>query len=145
MHLEFNNIEHGHLIAKAIPRCFNPEKDPVISNVADDGTLLGGVIYDGHTGPCIFIHQAGFSKYWMSRDMLWAAFHYPFNQLKVKKLCGTIPSSNSKLLEINVKLGFKVEAVIADAYPDAHMLVMSMTRDECRWLRLKPRTIESKA
>jgi len=138
--IEFNNIEHGQKIAAHIPRTYNPFSDIVISRV-EDGELLGGVIFDGFTGPCIFMHQAGFSKHWISRDLLWVSFDYPFNQLNCKKICGTIPSSNQRLLAMNTKLGFKVEAVIKDAYPDGDMLVLSMNKDECRWLDLKPRSL----
>jgi RimJ/RimL family protein N-acetyltransferase len=135
----FNNREHGERIARRIPRNYNPAVDPVISHVDKDGKLLGGVIFDGYTGSCVFAHQASFDKRWLSRDMLWVLFDYPFNQLKVKKICGTIPSSNPKLLEFNLKLGFIVETIIKDGYPDGDMLVMSMTRGECRWLDMKPR------
>jgi RimJ/RimL family protein N-acetyltransferase len=141
----FGNTDHGFQIAKAIPRNYNPLLDPVISHTDSDGKLLGGVIYDGLTGPCIFAHQASFNKRWLSRDMLWVMFDYPFNQLKCKKICGTIPSSNLGLLAFNVKLGFKVEATIKDAYPDGDMLVMSMTRDECRWLDIKQRSFVARA
>ena len=136
--IEFNNTEHGWLIAEAIPRTYNEKQDVVISHTLD-GKLLGGVIFDGFTGPCIFAHQAGFDKRWLTRDMLWMIFDYPFNQLEVKKICGTIPASDKSLLEFNTKLGFKVEASIADAYPTGDMLVMSMKKDECRWLNVKPR------
>jgi hypothetical protein len=139
----FGNKEHGRLIASAIPRNYNDQADHVISRVDSRGKLLGGVIFDGCTGPCIFVHQAAFDKHWLSRDMLWVAFHYPFIQLGCKKLCGTIPSSRPELLDLNVKFGFSVEAIIKDAYPDGDMLVMSMTRDECRWLKLKPRQLVS--
>jgi hypothetical protein len=139
----FGNKEHGQTIANAIPRRFNPECDPVISSVTSEGNLLGGVIYDGYTGSCIFIHQAGFDKHWMTRDMLWAAFDYPFNQLGCTKLCGTIPSTNAPLLAINLKLGFVVEHALQDGYPDGPMLLLSMTRDQCRWLKLKPRNIRA--
>jgi RimJ/RimL family protein N-acetyltransferase len=135
----FNNKEHGERIARRIPRNYNAAVDPVISRVDKDGKLLGGVIFDGWTGSCVFAHQGSFDPHWLSRDMLWTCFDYPFNQLKVKKICGTIPSSNPKLLELNLKFGFKVEAVIKDGYRDSDMLVMSMTRDECRWLNIKPR------
>ena len=142
--IEFNNIEHGHAIARAIPRMYNPGVDPVISNVSESGDLLGGVIYDGYTGPCIFIHQAGFDKHWMSRDMLWVAFDYPFNQIGCAKLCGTIPSTNTELLDINLRLGFYVEGSIKGAYPGGDMLILSMERDQCRWLKLKPRGLRSR-
>ena len=141
--IQMGNIEHGAAIARAIPRMFNPACDTVISNVTSEGNLLGGVIYDGHTGPCIFIHQAGFDKHWLSRDMLWVAFHYPFVQLNCSKLCGTIPSSNTALLSFNCRLGFSEETRIKDAYPDGDMIILSMKRDDCRWLKLQPRGLQA--
>lgn len=135
----FNDKFHGQLISNAIPRRFNPISDVVISNVSDeDGRLLGGVTFDGFTNNCIFIHQAGFDKHWLSKTMLWAAFDYPFNQLKVAKLAGTIPEHDKELLDINRRLGFNVECRIRDAYGTGDdMLILSMTREECRWLNIK--------
>lgn len=143
--IRFGDKDAGRAIAKAIPRCFNPETDPVISHHSSDGKLLGGVIYDGYTRNCIFMHQAGFSKMWLAGDMLRLAFDYPFNQLKVGKVAGTIPSTNTKLLELNLRLGFKEECRIRDAFPDGDMIVLTMTRAECRWLKMKPRTMQGPA
>lgn len=135
----FNDKQHGQIISDAIPRRFNPLYDVVISNVSDeDGRLLGGVTFDGYTNNCIFIHQAGFDKHWLSKTMLWAAFDYPFNQLGVSKVAGTIPEHDKELLDINLRLGFKEEGRIVDAYgPGDAMLILSMTREECRWLSIK--------
>lgn len=141
--IEFGNIAHGEQIAKAIPRRFNPACDPVISVVGAGGKLLGGVIYDGYTGSCIFIHQAGFDKHWMNRDLLWAAFDYPFNQLGCSRVRGTIPSTDEQLLAINLRLGFIVEASLEDGYPGGNMLILSMKRDKCPWLKIKPRTVQA--
>jgi hypothetical protein len=137
----FNDLEHAKLISQAIPRPFNVMADVVISNVDKDGKLLGGVTYDGFTGGSIFMHQAGFTPKWLSRAMLWVVFDYPFNQLNVKKVCGTIPSYRKTLLEFNERLGFKEECRIKDAYPDGDMIVLSMPREECRWLSIKQNTL----
>lgn len=142
MPIVFNNKEHGRIISRAIPRQFNVESDPVISNVREDGTLLGGVTFDGYTRSCIFMHQAGFDPHWMTRDLLWAAFDYPFNQLGVVKVCGTIPSSDERLVRLNHKIGFVEECRVKDGYPGADMIVLSMTRDQCRWLQISPRSIK---
>lgn len=135
--IEFGNTAHGAAIAAAIPRRFNPACDRVISNVAETGELLGGVIYDGYTQNCIFMHQAGFHPRWMTRELLWIVFDYPFNKLGCAKVCGTIPSDAVELLEFNRRLGFKVETKITDAYPSADMLILSMRREDCRWLERK--------
>ncbi len=141
--IRFNDIIAGCEIAKAIPRDYNPLVDIVISNHDAGGKLLGGVIYEGKISNCIFAHQASFSRRWLANDMLWIIFDYPFNQLKVGKIAGTIPSSDTKLLEFNRRLGFKEECRIKDAYLDGDLVVMTMTRSECRWLDMKPKTLRS--
>lgn len=141
--IHINETEHGYQIAGVIPRIFNPYADVVISRTDKDGRLLGGVIYEGHISNCIFMHQGSFAKNWMTPDLLWMFFDYPFNQLGVGVVCGTIPSSREDLVAYNKKLGFKVECAIKGAYKDGDLLVMAMRRDECRWLNIKPKYIRS--
>jgi hypothetical protein len=143
MPFHFNNMMHGVEIAMAIPRILNPAADRVISRTTTDGELLGGVIYESMISNCLFMHQAGFSKNWLSPEMLWLIFDYPFNQLRMGKVCGTVPSSKLELVEFNQRLGFEVEARIKDAYKDGDLVIMTMRREACRWLRYKPRTIRS--
>ncbi len=140
--IHFNNKEHGAKIAAAIPRAFDGPNSHVISRT-ENGKLLGGVFYESCTGPMIFAHQASFSKHWLCRDLLWVMFHYPFVQLGCNKICGTIPSSNADLLQFNLKLGFTIETSVKGAYPDGDMLIMSMLRNECRWLNVKPRSLQA--
>lgn len=128
------NLDHARAIAKEAGCFFNPECDHVISR-SENGKLLGGVIFQGYTGASIGIHVGSFDPRWLNKDMLWIAFHYPFDQLGVQKLFGQIPSDNRKALDFNNKLGFKEEARIAGVFPDADLVVMSMRREECRWLK----------
>ena len=137
--IQINNVVHGFKIAAAIPRPYNPATDVVFSRVTPEGNCMGGVIYDGYTGGCIFMHQAGFDRRWLTGNMIWIVFDYPFTQLKVNKVAGTINSNNKELLDFNRRLGFKEEARIKDAYPDGDMLVLTMERTACRWLKIKPK------
>lgn len=137
--IEIGNHVHAFKIASAIPRPYNPATDICFSHVTRQGNVLGGVIFDGFTGGCVFMHQAGFDKRWLTGNMLWIVFDYPFNQLHVNKVAGTINSNNKELLDFNRKLGFKEECRIRDAYKDGDMVVMTMTRAECRWLKIKPK------
>ncbi len=140
--IEIGNHVHGFKIGAAIPRPYNPAVDIVFSHVTSTGNVLGGVIFDGYTGGCIFMHQAGFHKNWLVGNMLWIVFDYPFNQLKVDKVAGTINSKNEELLDFNRRLGFKEEARIRGAYKDGDMIVLTMPRAECRWLKLKPKLVK---
>lgn len=136
----FGNIDHGRAIASASGTVFNPEVDQVIARV-ENGQLLGGVTYQGYTGASIQMHMAGFDDNWANRDMLWVAFDYPFNQLGCKKVFGQVPESNTRALEIDLKLGFKIVAKVEDVFPDGACYVLALAREDCRWLKLKPRSL----
>lgn len=137
----FGNAVYGHRIAQRAGAIFNPAVDACIANAGPDG-LWGGVIYSGFTGASIALHSASFDPRWASIDMLWVTFHYPFMQLGCKKMFAQVPASNSKALEFDRKLGFKEEARIADVFLDDDLLVLSMLREDCRWLKLRPRTLK---
>jgi RimJ/RimL family protein N-acetyltransferase len=128
------NIEHAKAIAKAAGVAFNPECNVVIAR-EENGKLLGGVIYQGYTGASIGIHVASFDPHWLNRDMLWAIFYYPFGQLGVQKLIGQTPSDNIKSLRFSAKLGFKEEARVEGVFHNADLIITSMQREDCRWLK----------
>lgn len=139
--IEFSNHEHGYRIANAAGCIFNPACDQVIS-ITSQGKLLGGNVLTGYTGASIHMHTAGFVPRWATRDFLWVAFDYPFNQLGCKKVFGQVPEYNKQALEIDLKLGFKVVARIEDVFPDGACLVLALAREDCRWLNLKPRSLK---
>ena len=143
--IEFNNQDHGRILADEIGIQYNPEHDTVIARVTSQGNLLGGVIFNNYTGTSITIHVAGFSPTWINPDMLWVTFHYPFVRLGCRKIIGQVSSGNSRALEFDKKLGFIEEARIKDVYPDGDLVLVSMTREDCRWLRIKPRSLKDAA
>lgn len=134
----FNDIEHGYAIAQAAGCNYNPAVDVVISRTESD-ELYGGVIYQNYTGTSIGVHMAGFNPHWGNRDLLWVIFDYAFRQLGCKKVFGQLPASNTKALEIDLKLGFKIVTTIDDVFPDGALIVVALDRDDCRWLKIKPR------
>ena len=138
--IELNNLAHAQAIATASGTQLNKEFDVCISR-SKDGELLGGSIYTDYTGRSIVMHVAGFADGWISKDLLWVSFHYPFVQLKCDVILGWMPVHNSKALEFDKKLGFKEEAIIRDVYPEGDMVLLSMRRDDCRWWKVKPHTI----
>jgi RimJ/RimL family protein N-acetyltransferase len=141
--IRLNAHEHGHAIANAADCVYNPAVDTCISRVDQDGELLGGVIFTAYTGASVHLHMAGFCDHWANRDLIWCIFDYPFNQLGCKRVFGQVRVSNTKALEIDLKLGFKIVAEIDDVYPDGGVYVLSMSRQDCKWLSVKPRHIRS--
>jgi RimJ/RimL family protein N-acetyltransferase len=145
--LRFGVAGHALAICTAAQAQHNPLFDFVLSRVDHEGNLMGGVVYQQFTGvggSCIH-HIAGYHPQWINREMLYAAFDFPFNQLKVRKLFATIPSDNRHCLEFNDKFGFCHEATIKGAYPKCDMVLRSLTREECRFLSLGATRPEAKA
>lgn len=102
-----------------------------------DGELAAVVGFCSFMPNACQMHVGAVSEVnWMSRDLLWAAFDYPFNVLGVKVILGQICASNEDALRLNRHLGFKVVAEIPDAHMDGDLVVMAMRREDCRWLDL---------
>src|SRR4029077_5765311 len=141
--IRFNEPSDGRAIAALTGADFNPEVNISICRVRD-GERLGGVIYTGYTEESICMHQASWTPRWANRDLLFVVFDYPFNQLGVKRIFGQVPEDNKQAMKLNLHLGFKIIARIEGVFKDnITCLVVRMERDECRFLRIKPRHIRS--
>ena len=103
-----------------------------------DGNLVAVVGYCSFMPNACQMHIAAVDEVnWMSRDLLWAAFDYPFNVLGVKVILGQICGSNEDALRLNRHLGFKVVAEIPDAHMDGDLVIMAMRKEDCRWLNIR--------
>lgn len=139
--ITFNNAEHGHILARSAGCYFNPVSDTCISRCVND-ELLGGVIYTNYTRESIAMHVASFHDKWVTRDLIWVCFHYPFVQLGVKRIFGQVPETNTKALHFDLRFGFSILTKIDGVFPDGGMYVVKLERDECRWLDMKPRFLK---
>lgn len=99
-----------------------------------DGQLVAGVLYDNFNGRSVQMHVAAIGKSWMVREYLRTCFDYPFNQLKVNKVIGLVDSTNLDALRFDRHLGFVDEAVIKDAGKVGDLHVLTMTRQQCRFI-----------
>ena len=98
-----------------------------------NGKLIAGVSYERYTGKSIMVHQRVDSS--VPKGFWFAVVDYPFSDLGVKHLIGLVDSTNQKAIKINLKMGFKVEATIADAGSDGgDLLIMKMSKDNCKLL-----------
>lgn len=133
-----NDEQAGYAIAEAVDSSFCPGRDQVVSR-HEGGELYGGVIFQWYCGASIQAQLAGFKPNWVTSDFLWASFHYPFEQLNCKVLFATTKSTNTRALRIYAKLGFSERMRTPNTFHDGSDLVMlSMAREECRWLKLSP-------
>lgn len=139
--LRANDPEAQKAVCKAIGMVASPFD--VSFSRWKDGELMGGVVYQRYTHSSILIHVASFLPNWLCRDFLWLAFHYPFEQLKCERVFGMVNENNTEALDFDRKLGFEIETRIRKVYPDGDQIILVMERAQCRWLKIKPKYMQS--
>lgn len=102
--------------------------------------LLAGIWFEAYNGANMMMHVAALPQTrWMTKEVLWYTFHYPFIEMNVRRVTGLLSSNNHEAIEFDTRLGFHLEATLKDAAPDGDLLVYVMFREECRWLGLRDR------
>ena len=121
----------GHWVAKKIRGSFNPSGDRAIG-LERNGEPVAGVIYEDWNGKSVVCHIAIEGR--LSRNFLYAIFHYPFKALGVDKIIAPVSESNLEARMLVEHMGFTEEARLLDAHPDGDVLFFTMTPDRCRFI-----------
>jgi len=115
-------------------------------NFPEDSTFLGQVKgnklvavigYCNFVGNSCAIHIASEGSHWMDKQLLWACFDYPFNKLEKKVIVTALDASNEEAVRLNRHLGFQIETVIKDAHENGDLMIMTMRKENCRFLKTK--------
>jgi hypothetical protein len=110
----------------------------MLGGISDDYKALRVVVaYDAFCANVCQMHVAGDGSNWMTRRLLWAAFDYPFNQAKCVEVFGLVPGNNYAALRLNFHLGFKkIHTVKSGWETGVDLVIMSMRKEDCKWLAL---------
>lgn len=127
----------GVPIAKAARASFNAQVDTCLARV-ENGQLLGGFTFTDYTGRggSMMCHVAGFRPGWLNRHLLMNAANYAFNHCGCNRLFGQVRATQPKVLAFDLKLGWKEVAFLEGVFPDGGCHIVSMAREDCRWLSL---------
>lgn len=100
-----------------------------------DGELIVGVVYEGYSGPNVWMHVAAKpGVIWAKPEALDYFFYYPFVEMGCSRVSGYVEASNEKSLKFQKHLGFKQEAVLKGAATDGgDVIVNVMWREESRY------------
>src|SRR5262252_6586679 len=129
------------LIARAARTGFDVDVDRCIVRVVN-GEFLGGFIITNYNGAICYVHMAGKDSRWCSPQLLWTVFDYCFNDLGVRRMLCTCDSANQRSLRLIMRGGWQSDHRILGGTPSGDLLVFSMTRDRCPWLKLKTRFLK---
>lgn len=111
--------------------------------IIENGEILGGIVYENYNGVSLSMHCAAVTPRWVDRKGLFAVFYYPFVQLGCLKVFGAVTEDNLAAQHFDEKVGFKLETRLKDACPGGDLLIYSMRREDCRWI--KPKEIRNDA
>ena len=113
--------------------------DPTTSCIGQeiDGEIGAVIAYTNFQEKSCCMHVAAIRSNWISKDLLWAAFDYPFNKLGVKVILAAVSSNNDEALKLDRHLGFVDKAYIEDAHIDGDLVILAMRRENCRWIDIK--------
>jgi len=96
-----------------------------------------GVVGFDHWGPTsVEMHVTGEPGF-VSKELLYKTFAYPFVIGDLDVVLGRIDSNNAKALRFNKHLGFKEMCRIPNAARSGDLVVMAMQKSECRWLKIQ--------
>jgi RimJ/RimL family protein N-acetyltransferase len=136
--LKHEDARVGPWACKRLETTWLPGRGSCIG-LEEDGQVIAGVLFDSFNGASMCMHIAAIpGKRWLNREFLWLCFAYPFLQLRVNKVFGPVAEGNLQSRRFCEKLGFVLEATLSDAHPSGGLLIYSMTRSQCRWLRRSP-------
>lgn len=101
------------------------------------GRLTGGVLYDNFVKFNIQTHIVLMPGA-MTPLFLGEVFRYPFEQLACRRITAMVSDRNQRSKRLCKRLGFKLEGICREAYPDgSDLYVFGMLKGECRWLNLR--------
>lgn len=129
--------DQSQVVGKWVFAKFGSHFDPLSATAIGQesaGQIVGGCVFDCHSGQAVQMHVAGIGGHWMTRDFLRAVLQYPFLQLKVKKIIAPIDSTNAQARKFVEHVGFIPEATIADAGRHGNLILYTLTRQQCRYL-----------
>lgn len=102
----------------------------------EQGNLIGGVVFDSFDpGARCSMHCAGERSDWCSRKLLRFCFDYVFNVARCKVVVITVLANNTEALEFNERVGFKELARVKDGAGDQDLVILTLHRDDCKWVR----------
>lgn len=101
----------------------------VIGLLREDNTVAAGVGFNGWQDRSVWMHVAFDTPHSMTRDLLRAAFEYPFVCCGKDAVYAQIDKDNVECLRLVRKLGYREIGKTVDC------VLFEMTSDECRWIK----------
>lgn len=96
------------------------------------GHLAGGIVYTQHSATNIVV--ATVLEAPLTRQFLRSIFHYPFVQLRCRRMTALVDAKNLKSQRLVEHVGFVREGLMRDAAPNDDVILYGLLKRDCRFL-----------
>ncbi len=130
--------QNKNLLAWAASRIgvqFRPDARTI--GYARDGELIAVVVYDGFSMGDVNMHiVSDGGQRFLTRELLTAAFAFPFIQCGLRRVTALVPAKNRDALKFDEELGFRREGYHPRAAEGGGDLIsLGMLRENCRYIQ----------
>jgi len=102
--------------------------------VERDGKIIAGILFNSFNGSNATCHIAISKMTKLARELLNHGWLYAFKVCGLKRLTGMVEADNEKALKLDVHIGFKREAILAQAGAKGQdMVIMVLWPDNYIW------------
>lgn len=119
----------------------SPSPNAVCVAEFDDSAPVCGAIFDGYNGRAIHSHIWVAPGRRPGRAFWYTCFDYMFRQCGVHTVIGTVPSKNVAAQKLDEHLGYRLNSVIKNYYPDGDDMLLYVCTPETatNWHRFAPK------
>lgn len=131
---ENKHLLYGYLKEKKVLECWSDDFQGF--GVLNTELALKAVVgYNSFCRRTCSMHVAGEGN-WITRELLFVSFDYPFRQLDVVQIFVSAAASNERALKLQSRLGFKPLVIIPRGWDEStDLVVQTMTKEACEWLK----------
>jgi hypothetical protein len=126
------DAEIGHWVCAMTHGKYAPETSSCIG-FERDGKIVAGTMFENFNGRSMVAHMAIDGR--ASREFYQYVAKYVFEECGVYKLIGPVPSDNLKAIHLDKKMGFIEECRIENAAPNGDIVILTLTKHNCRFLK----------
>jgi hypothetical protein len=108
---------------------------PEMTAIGDvkDGKLIAGIAFESQTKNTLWGHQRidapPCKQFWIN------VADFIFNQAGCKRFSAMVDANNEKAIRLNKHIGFVIEATLKDAGNNGDVLIMTLWKEDCKFLR----------
>jgi hypothetical protein len=139
--LVHNEPGAGYWIAGKCGAPYNPAMDNNIA-IKRDGEVIGGCLFTqwtGRGGSCTIHVGSDQTGRWATPRFLQSVFHHTFVWWDCEKIFAQVSTAlPDNVMQFNLNLGFNVEHLVKDVYPDGDMILLAMYKRDCKFLVKRP-------